>query len=593
MVPPPQLERACVAVTQMHRVAHPLNQAPPSDPAARPARPGLAELGASWRALTACLREGPRAVYLILGICLAIPLYFIWSTHLVWEDYFITYRYSENLARGLGLVYSPGERVQGFTSPLNTLIPACFAWISGAKHFSIPLWGFRLVSLAGLAFALVSVTSLFTGRPGSTRAALWTGLLFPLVAVLEIKTTAFAMSGQEAGLVIGFLAPAFVLACLGWPAHAWLGGMLWAGLMYSRPDACVYIAALGLVAWGFAPGSRRDCFLALLKSGAVCAVLYLPWFLFTWSYYGSPVPHTITAKYGIGVQVIPIFQFLSPVAVALQHVPKTLCWVFAPIYDPLSLDAGHWPNWIHDAGFALAALAILYWLVPSRDRIGRMASLAAFLVFAYQNYVSEVAQFAPWYYPPLAFLSALAIVCAIAAAAQRLRPAGVAGAFSAVALVALLGYFGYIFSASLLPLRLKQEVVDGGNRRDVGLWLRDHVRPGEAVFLEPLGYIGYYSQAKMLDWPGLVSPEVVAVRHRLTSPLTYTWQPVAEALQPAWIVARAEEAGLMQQSASLSKNYEIQKVFDVRDQLTPYRDTVGINVALPESLLCIYRRVTP
>jgi len=532
-------------------------------------------------------------VFVVLGLCVAIPLCFTWSTHLIWEDYFITYRYSENLARGLGLVYSPGERVQGFTSPLNALIPALFAWISGAKSVLFPLWAYRIASLAGLAFGLVAITSLFTARAGPTRAAHWTGALFPLLAVLEIKTTAFTMSGQEAGLVLAFLAPAFALACLGWTAHAWLGGLLWAGLMYSRPDACIYIAALGLVAWSFAPGSRRSCFLALLKSAALCAALYLPWFLFTWCYYGSPVPHTIVAKYGIGTQVIPIFRFLGPVVVALQHAPKTLCYVFAPIYDPLSLDPGSWPIWIHDAGFALAALAILYWLVPSRDRVGRMASLAAFLIFAYQDYVSEVAQFAPWYYPPLAFMSALAVVGAVSALAQRLRPAWCAHASAALALAALFGFFGYIFCASLAPLRTKQQVIDWGNRRAVGLWLKDNVKPGEAVYLEPLGYIGYFSQAKMLDWPGLVSPEVVAARRKLQSPLEYTWQPVAEALRPAWIVARSEEAGLMRQSPYLSQNYELRKVFDVRDRIKPVSGVPGMNIAFPEAFFGVYHRITP
>ena len=241
----------------------------------------------------------------------------------------------------------------------------------------------------------------------------------------------------------------------------------------------------------------------------------------------------------------------------------------------------------------LALFAILYWLIPTRDRIGRMASLAAFLFFAYQNYVSSVAQFAPWYYPPLAFMSALAVVCAISALAQRLRRDGTALAFASLAVAGLLGYFGYIFSTSLRPLRIKQEVIDWGNRRNVGLWLREHVAPGETVYLEPLGYIGYFSQAKMLDWPGLVSPEVVAARRKLTSPLEYTWQPTAEALKPAWIVARYEEAGLIQQSPSLSKDYELLKVFDVREQVSPIADLPGMNIVLPEAMFALYHRITP
>lgn len=571
---------------------------PSSNPGVPPAGSGgvrgaWAEMRASGRALTACLREGPAFVLVLLGIAAAVPLVFVFSTHLIWEDYFITYRYSENLARGLGLVYSPGERVQGFTSPLNTLIPAFFAWMSGARNLFIPLWGYRIVSYAALGFGLVAVTSVLTARGVAPRAARWAGALFPLLAVLEIKTTAFAMSGQESGFVIGFLASAFALACLGWTAHAWLGGVLWAGLMYSRPDACVYIAALGLVAWSFSPGARGACCRALVKSGLVCAALYLPWFLFTWCYYGSPVPHTITAKYGIGIQVIPIFRLIGPLVVAFEHVPKTLTYAFAPIYDPLTLDLGHWPDWIHDAGFLLALAAIAYWLIPTRDRIGRMASLAAFLIFAYQNYVSEVAQFAPWYYPPLAFMGALALTCALAALARGLRPERAAAAAAALGLAGLLAFFGYIFCASLSPLRVKQQVIDWGNRRAVGLWLRDHVAPGESVYLEPLGYIGYFSQAKMLDWPGLVSPEVVAARRRLTSPLAYTWQPVAEALKPAWIVARYEEAGLMQQSPALSRDYELLKVFDVRDQVRPLAARTGMNLIGPEALFCVYHRIAP
>ena len=44
----------------------------------------------------------------------------------VFIDSFITYRYAENLARGLGFVYSPAERVLGTSTPLFTLILSGF-----------------------------------------------------------------------------------------------------------------------------------------------------------------------------------------------------------------------------------------------------------------------------------------------------------------------------------------------------------------------------------------------------------------------------------------------------------------------------------
>jgi hypothetical protein len=75
--------------------------------------------------------RGPTAIAFACA-ALAVPVFFTLRTHLIWEDFLITYRYSENLARGIGLVYWPGERVYGFTSPLNTLLPALFAALFSA-----------------------------------------------------------------------------------------------------------------------------------------------------------------------------------------------------------------------------------------------------------------------------------------------------------------------------------------------------------------------------------------------------------------------------------------------------------------------------
>ena len=40
------------------------------------------------------------------------------------DDAFITFRYSRNLLAGNGFVYNPGQRVQGTTTPLYTLLMA-------------------------------------------------------------------------------------------------------------------------------------------------------------------------------------------------------------------------------------------------------------------------------------------------------------------------------------------------------------------------------------------------------------------------------------------------------------------------------------
>lgn len=544
---------------------------------------------ARWRVLGPWL-ESPAAVRVAVGVSLLLPLYFAVYTKLAWEDFLITYRFSENLARGHGLVYNPGEHVYGFTSPLNVLLPALFAWLTGAVDYLVPLWLFRLVSLAGLAAALTAVARLLTAEHPAPNPGYYAGLLFPLLAVLEIKTTAFAMNGQEAGLVLGFLGPAFALAYRNWPRRAVLGGVLWAGLLYSRPDAFAYIGALAGAALAFAPAGRRDLVRAFLKSAAVCALLYLPWFLFTWTYYGSPVPHTVAAKFGVEGVPHSAWGLTTSLVGGLRKAPDVLTTILAPVYDLLDGSIGTWPAWTHDVELVLALVAVLYWLVPTRDRLGRMASLFSFLLFGYLLYASAVAQFAPWYYPPLAFTSLLTLVCATLTATGAVRRVRVGRGVAALAGAALVGFLGYLFTTSLVPLRIDQEVIEWGNRRLIGLWLKDHVARGEGVYLEPLGYIGYYSQCKMLDWPGLVAPEVVAARRTLSTRMGYTWLETAEVLKPRWIVARGSEAMLMSNSPTLAPEYELMKVFDVSDRVLAAPVRPGMRMVYAEAAYGVFRR---
>ena len=72
-----------------------------------------------------------RARWLIFAGVFAIAMAFAAFTHHAWEDYYITYRVSKNLATGHGLVYTVGERVHAFTSPLNVLLPAALSVLTG------------------------------------------------------------------------------------------------------------------------------------------------------------------------------------------------------------------------------------------------------------------------------------------------------------------------------------------------------------------------------------------------------------------------------------------------------------------------------
>ena len=57
---------------------------------------------------------------------IALHVLHVLRYNFVSDDAFISLRYAANLLAGHGLVFNPGERVEGFTSPLWTLLLAGF-----------------------------------------------------------------------------------------------------------------------------------------------------------------------------------------------------------------------------------------------------------------------------------------------------------------------------------------------------------------------------------------------------------------------------------------------------------------------------------
>ena len=78
-------------------------------------------------------------------------------------------------------------------------------------------------------------------------------------------------------------------------------------------------------------------------------------------------------------------------------------------------------------------------------------------------------------------------------------------------------------------LRHGQETLDSVHRQ-IGLWLGDHCPENQVVLAADIGYIGYFSRCRLLDWMGLVSPEVLPY-YRKNRP-----EDVARDMKPDFIV---------------------------------------------------------
>ena len=122
------------------------------------------------------------------------------ATDHVWEDYWITFRSSKNLATGHGLLHQHGERLHTFTSPLGVLLPALCSLLTGNQSDLAALWLFRLMGVAAFGGA----AALF----GASASAMKMPRIVPVVLVLWLmtdnKSLDFAANGMETSILLLF-----------------------------------------------------------------------------------------------------------------------------------------------------------------------------------------------------------------------------------------------------------------------------------------------------------------------------------------------------------------------------------------------------
>src|SRR5208337_1567658 len=192
---------------------------------------------------------------------------------------------------------------------------------------------------------------------------------------------------------------------------------------------------------------------------------------------------------------------------------------FLPAYA-LVFGGWHWTVALY--GKVLACLCVFYWLLPFARPQARAVSFALMLGHFYLSYAASFPF--PWYVPSCTILGifvfahivqrALDLGFSLKARDERnFRPVlacirvGAASVLSAAFL---------LFLCTAWQLRVQQREIEDGTRKQIGLWLKQQASaPADRVFLEPLGYIGFFSQLKMLDTPGLCALEVVAAEKKL------------------------------------------------------------------------------
>jgi len=204
------------------------------------------------------------------------------------DDAYISYRYARNLVEGHGLVYNAGERVEGFSNLLWTLLIA----VGMAFGLQAPAIAHALALASGTAALVATFAYAITGVD---RARWWIAAIAPVLVWSWIGFPVWTFSGLETPLFAATVAVALAAEARGRIAIAALASMV---ATMTRPEGPMLAALiLGANALRGAPRHRR-------RSVAWAAVYLLGLALLTGSrlwYYGSLVPNTYHAKVGFSV----------------------------------------------------------------------------------------------------------------------------------------------------------------------------------------------------------------------------------------------------------------------------------------------------
>ena len=435
----------------------------------------------------------------VVGLLTAAALILgIWLHPLAVDDAFITYRYALNLATGKGFTYNTDQPVLSTTAPLYALFLAAGAW----------LWadGERLPALANAVSAIaIWIGGVLLFVLGCREKTPWLGALAGLLLV--IHPLLWLNLGLETALFLAWALGA-ILAYrsnrLSWAA------ILLALATATRGDGLI---VTGLVAVAFLARVVRTRsqlselsedpglgIKALMAVGVYVVVLLplLAWL--TWQF-GSPLPVTLKAKAAQARLGVTGFYSHTTYLEGLQILVRARL-AQSPLY-------------------LLFAPAFIVGLLAMRRRGGWIWLIVAWGVAHLVGYtLLGVAPYA-WYYAPLipAFvcITALGVVESVCWAHNRRNLAllVLVGLSTAGLLAAMVSSDWAMVQALDGPGMAPEHVVSKvlpeakvGVYERAGRWLQGHSPADAMVGVTEVGIIGYYAQRPMVDFLGLLEPEV-------------------------------------------------------------------------------------
>ncbi|MBS4034274.1 MAG: hypothetical protein KGZ85_07420 [Ignavibacterium sp.] len=399
------------------------------------------------------------------------------------DDTYIHLRFAHNLASGHGIVWNIGDPpVEGSTSLVWMLM------LAGIESLGFqPVWWLIYICAVCAALAIIQSYLLLQTLSPDT-------LLENLTAVSLLALSPRLMLWALTGLEVAFYA--FVIAACAFlyilyrkgRVRSWLAGIAFAVASFIRPESMGLFAITlmfdGLIEYFKGNRNYRSVIWMLVSF----LLVFLPIFLWKWSYFGYPFPNTYYNKTGGGwIQIQTGFEYI------LTN--------FIEILVPAGL----------------LGVLFLFGIIKNQFSVEKIYLLVLFLSFWFivaingGDYMLK-GRFITPSLPILYVMGGIGLSWLTSKFDRRYR-------IPLLTLVLVIGFAAWNPSESIAQSTINKPLPNARQGKTkamistpefvaMGRALKEISEPGESIALVPIGAVAFYSEMIVYDMVGLVDPVI-------------------------------------------------------------------------------------
>ena len=231
----------------------------------------------------------------------------------LFDDAMISIRYAWNFSHGMGLVWNIGERVQGYTNLLMTLIMSLATLIFDKSTAALVIQILGVGIMLAIGYASVKIADHILGEKTDAAQRVLIRILAFIFALSYYPLTYWTLTGMETGLLTVLLLFG-ILSAFNYhrsrKASDLFQTAIYLGLAFlTRNDSLIF----AFLIWAYLIGEiltkkRNDrIFVPFFSAIFVYSIFILGQFLFQYLYYGELLPNTYILK----LTGMPLFDRVS------------------------------------------------------------------------------------------------------------------------------------------------------------------------------------------------------------------------------------------------------------------------------------------